>query len=324
MHGSSAQLGSGHPSSNGMGLSSDIPLVPSLVEKVLLKHIENIETFDLVFFDLETTGFEMDCDVIQLSAMIGNRKFNQYIVPSKPIAWQATEITGLIFKSGSLYHHNHKVEAVFLEEALLSFISWVKPLAPVILVAHNCYSFDSRRLLSIAKRCELENALKEVVIGFIDTLPLFRKIYPNLENYKQVTIVAEILKESYTAHDALADVQALQKIVSSAKSINSHTLVDFSFTYKSLLELMNYEEKGRMNTKTLQPLSSSNHLSNSMAETIGKSGLAFSHLKCAFVQGGKELLEQVLSQPDRKGKPRVTQSKLVINKICNYFLKETS
>ncbi|XP_045614886.1 uncharacterized protein eEF1gamma isoform X1 [Procambarus clarkii] len=314
---SSAQLGDGQPSPDGSGLTQASTLVPSVLEKVLLKHIENI--VNLVYFDVETTGFERDCDIIQLSAVMGNLQFNQYVQPNKSVAWQAAEITGLTYKLGSLYHHNKKVEAVNPEKALQLFISWLEPLAPVTLVAHNCYRFDARKLLNIFKKFRLENTLAELVVGFVDTLPLFRKMYPSLENHKQETLVRVLLKESYDAHNALADVQALQKLVAKLKESLQVNLNDFSFTYQSFVELMEYEEKGRMNSTTLAPLVASDHLSSNMAETIGKSGLAFSNLKDAFSTGGRELLKEILSQPNQYGKPRVTKSQSVIDKIYNFF-----
>ncbi|XP_042211297.1 uncharacterized protein LOC121858733 isoform X1 [Homarus americanus] len=314
---SSAQLGDGQPSTDGSGLTPDPTLVPSVVEKVLLEHIENIP--NLVFFDLETTGFQGDSDIVQLSAVIGEKKFNNYVLPTKSISWQASEITGLTFKSGSLYHHHVKVDAKNPEVVLHLFLTWLQSVSPLALVAHNCYRFDSSRLLNVIKRYRLERDFEKLVVGFIDTLPLFRKAYPNLENHKQETLVTHILKESYNAHDALADVQALQKLVIKSQSDLQLTLKDYSFTYKSFVALREYEEQGRINSRTLDPLVASNHLSVGMAETIGRSGLSLRDLKLSVASGGRDLLQQILSQPNRLGKPRVTKSRSVVDKIHNFF-----
>lgn len=39
---------------------------------------------DIVVFDLETTGFGYDADIVQISAEHGGRQFNKYILPKKP------------------------------------------------------------------------------------------------------------------------------------------------------------------------------------------------------------------------------------------------
>lgn len=317
LQGSCAQLGNGQPISDGSTLPSDPTTVPPIIEKVLLKHVKDVG--ELVFFDLETTGFEMDCDIVQLSAMVGSKQFNQYVLPTKPIAWQASDITGITCKDGSLYHHKKKVEAVTQEKALQLFVNWLTSNKHVTLVAHNCYLFDSKRLLGVARRHGVEASLNSVVGGFIDTLPLFKKIYPNLENYKQVTVVANMLKETYEAHDALQDVKALQKLVTKNQDIEFDILQEYSFSLQSLRELMDYEEKGRHRAKTLNPLVISGSLSSEMAKTIGKSGLHFEHLKAAFAKGGRDRMIEILTQPDRNGKPRATSRKAIIEKICHFF-----
>ena len=50
------------------------------------------------------------------------------------------------------------------------------------------------------------------MVGSVDTLPLFRSLYPDLECYKHEYLVKKFVNIQYSAHDALADVESLQKL----------------------------------------------------------------------------------------------------------------
>ena len=301
--------------------SASASVVPQTVEKVHLRHIDSMPNL-VVYFDLETNGFDSDCDIVQLSAVVGQQSFNEYILPSKEISWQAARVTGITYKSGSLYVSGKRVEALEPKEALAKWLVWIKPIAPVVLVAHNCYLFDSRRLVNYFKKHSLDRELKQLVKGFIDTLPMFKEVYPGMASYKQEELVLKILKEPYRAHDGLADVQSLQKLVVTV-GLKDKQLLNYSFTLESLLDYMEYAKKGKENTESLKPLVNSRHLSSGMAETIGKSGLNFDHLRQAFVTGGKEFMDKVLSEPNTDGQPRVTRSKTVLNKLHDFFSSES-
>ena len=47
----------------------------------------------------------------------------------------------------------------------------------------------------------------------MDPLPLLKKLYPDRKSYKQETLVKDLLGTEYQAHDALADVMALQALI---------------------------------------------------------------------------------------------------------------
>ena len=57
-------------------------------------------------------------------------------------------------------------------------------------------------------------------MGFVDTLPLCQEAYPGRKGkggYKQEALVHDILNETYGAHNALSDVEALVKLVNHIK-----------------------------------------------------------------------------------------------------------
>lgn len=323
MLGSCAQQGDdGLPSQcggDGSGICDTAPLPPLIKDKVLLKHMENLP--EMVVFDLETTGLDLDCDIVQLSAVVKDQTFNQYILPFKPISWQASEVTSLTVKTGSLYLKGKKIESRGAKEAFQCFLNWLKPIAPVVLIAHNCYNFDAKRLLNSMAKHGLEAALCSVVSGFLDSLPLFKHIFPNMPNYKQETIVHAVLKEHYTAHDALQDVMSLQKVMNSL-NLSTADLINYSFTYKSLKEMMEYTRKGKENANSLAPLVASKYLTGGTAETLGKAGFDLLILKSLHMKGGKDLLTEVFGRPSQSGQPRVRLGRSVINSISEYFSME--
>ena len=60
-------------------------------------------------------------------------------------------------------------------------------------------------LLSIVMSC---------VSGYIDALKVARKVFPRdkVTNYKQQTLVSELLGKQYLAHNAIEDVASLQEL----------------------------------------------------------------------------------------------------------------
>ena len=100
---------------------------------------------------------------------------------------------------------------------------------PVILVAHNGNSFDHGRLLSNLERnhelYELsENLARTVLFG--DSLPMVRKLKTKLDlpSCKLSDAVKKCFAEDFAAHDAVADVTSLGRIIfysSSATTLQS-------------------------------------------------------------------------------------------------------
>lgn len=70
-----------------------------------------------------------------------------------------------------------------------------------ILIAHSAINADSVHLttgfLQHFQRCRQKNQVDvwghSRIVGYIDTLPLFRSLYPNLASYKQKDLVRHFL-----------------------------------------------------------------------------------------------------------------------------------
>ena len=80
----------------------------------------------------------------------------------------------------------------------------------VVLAAHNGRVFDSRTLVKALFKENLLDAFQSVVMGFLDTLPLFKKLLPGRQSYKQESLVKDCLNKSYDFNKSLEDVKSLR------------------------------------------------------------------------------------------------------------------
>ncbi|XP_026856856.2 protein PML [Electrophorus electricus] len=166
----------------------------------------------LVFFDLETTGLDTStCDIVQLSAISGNKIFNVYMLPRCTMTDGASRVTGLTTCADGLFLHGQSLDTIPVKEALKSFISFLKTINNPLLVGHNCRRFDSPILLRIMSEFHLLDEFLDVLSGFLDTLPLSREMF-GLQKYSQPFLVQHFLQRSYVAHNATEDVRALQAL----------------------------------------------------------------------------------------------------------------
>ena len=156
-----------------------------------------------------------DADIIQLSAVHDNGEFNIYITPEQKVSFSASSVTQLDMVGRRLLHKEKPVLAEQPKEAFEKFLAWLKAKKEkVVLFAHNAKCFDSKRIIYALKKYDLLSSFQECVLGFIDTLALFKKVFPGRQTYSQKCLVADLLGVSYVTHDSLEDVKALQRLVS--------------------------------------------------------------------------------------------------------------
>lgn len=146
---------------------------------------------------------------------------------------------------------------------------------------------------------------------------MFREIYPDQPSYKQEALVSAIINETYEAHNAVADVQSLQKLYIAAK-VSDNVFFGHSFSTSWGLKVLRFKQMASENIDTLQPLVARKVVSKAMADKVGNSGLKLCHLQLAFTRGGKEGLTSLLSEKEN-GKVRVTANKRVLSNITDYF-----
>ncbi|XP_062585918.1 uncharacterized protein LOC134247603 [Saccostrea cucullata] len=173
-----------------------------------------------VYFDLETTGLgecsyidyrSKYCEVTQIGAYASEKSFSQYILPStQPIPPSATAVSGIAVKENIMFKNGVQVPCKNAKDGIETFITWLKKFSNIVLVAHNA-KFES--IVIIRAMHQVGLGASDFIIGFVDTLPLFREAVPNRKSYKQVDLMKDLCTAHYDAHDALADSQALQRLV---------------------------------------------------------------------------------------------------------------
>lgn len=162
---------------------------------------------------------EKNSSITQIAAIGGERTFNSYVIPTKPISASAQKVTQLTFQNNHLLHKGKPVHAIIAEEALSSFMEYVSSFAnKPILVGHNIRKFDCQVLAHNMQSFGLWSTFLESIAGFVDTIEVFRRTQPGLPSYRQEALVRTFCGETYSAHDALEDTKALAKLVNATSA----------------------------------------------------------------------------------------------------------
>lgn len=154
------------------------------------------------------------CDIVQLAAVSGHHTLNLFMVPRCRMEPGASRITGFRVRRHRLFHHRKPVLTNSLKEALVSFITFLRMFGRPLLVGHNIRRFDCLVLARVLEEFDLKADFQAGIMGFLDSLPLARQLLRDrgVDSFKQENLVKNVLGVSYAAHDALDDVQALQKL----------------------------------------------------------------------------------------------------------------
>ncbi|XP_072911721.1 protein PML-like [Hemitrygon akajei] len=173
----------------------------------------------LVFFDLETTGLESNCDMVQLSAVSGEKIFDKYVLPVKSISEGASAINGFQVMDGVLYLYGEPQSTSSLQETMEAFLHFLKALGTPLLIGHNIWKFDAPILLRVLEELSMKDQFASCISGFLDTLLLAKNAVPRSEvkSYMQTELVHVFLKKSYKAHNAVEDAKSLQELYSVLK-----------------------------------------------------------------------------------------------------------
>ena len=132
--------------------------------------------------------------------------------PQVPIPDHVSKLTKITCKDQEMFSKGEPVESVSLKCCLDDFCDFLGD-DQCVLVAHNAI-FDATILALSAESAGVVDELKAKVAGFLDTLRLFRKTFRGLDGkYSQPALVEHFMHESYDAHNAVNDTQALMKLV---------------------------------------------------------------------------------------------------------------
>ena len=176
-------------------------LVPDGSPVVVNDKGQSIDTIYCVL-DLETTGLSAKTEKITEIGIMKVRngevleEFCEFVNPEKPIPQRVQEITNIT--------DDMVKDAPTIEEMFPKVLEFIKE---TVLVAHNA-TFDIGFLKTVAKDLGYE-----FDYTYVDTLPLARKLYPELKKHK-LGKIAEYLKiKVEVAHRALDDVDTTVKVL---------------------------------------------------------------------------------------------------------------
>lgn len=288
------------------------------------KPVENdskpdISTMTHIYFDIEATGLGRTSHITQISARRGLETFSKYILPAREITPTAAEVTGLTFQNGSLYLLDKIVPAVGVKEGLTGFISFLEKSTNNVIFGHNIYNYDCPVLYNALDNCSLLDDFQSKIVGFVDTLKLFKLSFPNLGSYSQCKLCDTLINLSYDAHNAEDDVNALFRLVN--EKIDNFT--DVQKVFQSELSVFyNYVSLKQMNKNvpSLKQMLDDKVVTKRTANCIARSGLNLSHLRLAYSRNGRTGIKDIFSEPCGS-KARVTKSAKIIDSVSD-FLKE--
>jgi len=190
-----------------------------------------------IVFDLETTGFGRDCEILQIALVDlhdGKKYWNQYVQPKGRIDPRATQVNQLSLGiNGKLCYRGIECRNVLNSTtAIKNLRAYLKNNYPegAILIAHNGDTFDFPVLRRYFETNNIHSDDKEgYSITCIDSMRVFRKHFGGLSSYKQEHIVKRFpsgdnLRE---AHDALGDCLNLRGAIHAAAAEKRKELSNF-------------------------------------------------------------------------------------------------
>ena len=249
---------------------------------------------------------------------------NLYVKPKKPIQPKASEVTGLRLINGHLYHHDKKLDAMPLLNAIEKFIEFLKMSESNVIIGHNIRAFDSHVLFHALTNCGKMESFLQSVAGVMDTKFLFKATHPSIKKYSQKALFESIVGTDYNAHDAMADVEALKCLVETAGA-DKELVLKHTASINYVLECFKHCVEAQRNLPSLQVLLNAKVVSKNMARVIAGSGLQLKHLRHAYQRNGRAGVVGVLQEKQDGGvKVRVTRSGKVADSIVDYFARQES
>jgi len=190
-----------------------------------------------LFVDLESDSLRAN-RLLQIAAIDNRDKtFSIHINPFQDLSPECTHITGLSYDKNQreLFKNGQKIYSQRLRTALIFFRNWVnKHPRPIILIAHNGFSFDVRILVKYFNKQQIE--LPDVAF-VCDTVPTFRRIRSQirLNDCTLVTLSEFFNCPMINHHDALCDSETLKKVCEAAASLLQLSMEDFLKGYRKPL-----------------------------------------------------------------------------------------
>ena len=222
----------------------------------------------------------------------GGISFDKYVLPESNFSAAASKVTGLTKKGKYLFSCGKLVPSIHIKEGLELFSEWLSSLNDkIILLGHNIKVFDIKHLWRHIKENDLGSHF-DTVVGYVDTLPLFKHIFPEESSYCQRHLYQKIVGGDFHAHNSLEDVKALATMLRLA-NVDEKMLRNFSMTSSWVEKYYNFHSEKKRNIDSFQELLQNRVMSKGMIEKTASSGLNYEHLKVVFVRNGEEGLRSL-------------------------------
>lgn len=273
-----------------------------------------------VYYDLETGGLEEDADLLQIAAKGGGKDFSVYITPTKNVNKDSSAVTGITNIGPNLYVHGKTVTTLPLQEALYSFHQFLRGLKKnCVLIAHNGNRFDHPRLLRAIHIHSMTYSYSQVLYGFCDTLPIFRKNCPDRKGpgmFKLGKLASDYLEPCEgSLHNAIFDVEMLQKLCNKLIQ-RPDTFIKNSLTFKESVQ--NEANKSLIKTKLPELKNIQKISSLGVCKRLIQNQMTSTDLQDMYDQKGEEYLQKYLAEKINR-KARVTSNKKYLENICKYL-----
>lgn len=189
-----------------------------------------------IVFDLETTGLDpKKNEIVEIGAVkVENGEivdtFSTFIKPKKGMTEAATEVNGITDEM--------LADAPSINRVLPEFKKFI---GSCTLVGHNV-EFDCKFLYIACARFQMK-----LTNSYIDTLEMAQKAYPYMGNHKLGTLCNYLGIENETAHRALSDSTATQKVFCKLWDI----VPPVSHKIKEYTDLKQFKQQPSDSTKTI-------------------------------------------------------------------------
>ena len=317
----SLELREGQSYLPGVGIneeSLDIEEIPPKTVPPVCEPLPN-EKYTFLYFDLETTDREVDASICQISVVGPDDScYDTYTLPEKPISRGASIVNHLKLHDTVMTYNDEPVATVPIKSGLEGLLAYVKQFPNAVLVGHNVKNFDTLHLFRHILKYDLKDSFTDAFVGFCDTLPLFRQLFPKHKSHTQESLVGDILGSPYLAHNAVEDCRALKEFVSKTDALPS--LLSVSYSAQWAWQYLHYTVEKKRHKETFQPAILAKAITENCANNCASSGLCLKHLKLAYERNGDVGLRDLFTEKDANNKARVmARPENAIQKLVKYF-----
>lgn len=100
------------------------------------------ESSSLMYFDLETTGYQRTSDIVQIAAVCMEKSLIIHLKTNGRISEGASKVTGLAYENGILKRLGQPLMSVSADEGLKQFVMFLASSSKPFFIGHNIQNFD--------------------------------------------------------------------------------------------------------------------------------------------------------------------------------------